>query len=121
MSRTFPIAVVLTVATDLLLCHMDDLYEVLNYLTDDNIYTHQIPRALRVCGPAVLAQHPDLAAITVPDTLDGAEAVNEWLDGITAGYGTERELTPVSEWQHVHPVEDLCDLMGPERVWVYPG
>lgn len=122
-ARSFPLDEVLTVSMGLLLARrgMEAVYDVLNFLTGDSLFTHQLPRALKACGPAVLAQHPDLASITDPEFGDDVQAeLPAWLETVEAQHGTTRLLVPVAEWEHRNPVEELCDLVGPERVYVYP-
>lgn len=49
--------------------HMDGVYDILNYMTGDSLFTHQLPRAGRECKEPLLAQHPELASVDVA-TLD---------------------------------------------------
>lgn len=68
----------------------------------------------------LLAQHPDLADISVPEWENPTEsAVYEWLDGIEAVYGTHREVTPLAPEDHtrIDPLTEL-GLMGvpPEKI-----
>ena len=45
--REFPLGVVLSITTGKLLCPIGDVYDILNFLTGDNLFTHQLPRAMR--------------------------------------------------------------------------
>jgi hypothetical protein len=65
--KTFTLGQVLTVTSGKMLCEggMKDLYEILNYLTGDEIYTHQIPSALDQCRPYVLSSYPFIETIDV--------------------------------------------------------
>lgn len=122
-AREFPLDEILTVSTGRLVAmrHMDAVYDVLNFLTSDNLFTHQLPRAMDSCKPSVLAQHPDLAEIDVPDF--GEHVLTElprWLEAMKAKYGVTRVLVPVAEWEHRDPVEEACDLVGAEKVYVFP-
>lgn len=40
---------------------IDGIYRILNHMTGDDLYTHQLPRAFRACAPALKEQFPDLA------------------------------------------------------------
>lgn len=53
-AKRFDLGAVLTVSTKRLLTDIDDLYKILNYLTGEQIYTHQIPRALLATSQYVL-------------------------------------------------------------------
>lgn len=65
-TKTFPLRVVLTVTTGRLLTEgkgprdngIGDLYEILNWITGDSLYTHQLPRAGKACRPWLLKCFP---------------------------------------------------------------
>ena len=48
MQRDFDLGAILNITTSRLFTNMDDVYEVLDYLTGDSIYTHQIPRVTKI-------------------------------------------------------------------------
>ena len=60
--KKFHISDVLSVTTGRLVSsrHMDGIYEILNFLTGDNLFTHQLPRAMRECEPWLKSQFPYL-------------------------------------------------------------
>lgn len=120
MKREFDLGDVLSVTTGKLVSrrHIDGIYDVLNFLTGDNLFTHQLPRAMDVCRPAVLAQHPELP-LDAPAFGDKGE-VFAWLDEQERAYGATVAIVPVAAWQSQDPIEELCDLVGPERIWVFP-
>lgn len=41
---------------------ISDIYEILSWMTDDEVYTHQIPRFMSECKPYLLKQYPSLSA-----------------------------------------------------------
>lgn len=66
--RTFGLGAILTVTTDVfLVADIGDIYQLLNYMTGDNLFTHQLPRAAGECKPALLAQHPNWPTSTYPN------------------------------------------------------
>lgn len=121
-AREFPLDEVLTISTGRLVArrHMEAVYDVLNHLTGDNLFTHQLPRALDACLPLVLAQHPDLAEITGEQVPADAEHIWPWVEAMEAKYGKTRSLTPVADWEHRDPIEEACDMVGAEKVYVVP-
>lgn len=123
-SRPYPLADILTVTTGRLLSHrhMDGLYDLLGYMTGDNLFTHQLPRAADVCGPALLAQHPQLANVTPPDGLDAPDLM-AWLTNTERQHGEQLPVAPLADgaWQHRNPIEELCDMVGPEKAFVVPA
>jgi len=51
--RKFHISDILTVTTGKMVSvhNVEGLYDILNYMTEDNLYTHQLPRAMEECEP----------------------------------------------------------------------
>ena len=109
-TRTFHLGDILTVTTERLVSprHMDGLYDLLNHMTGDNLFTHQLPRAADECKPALLAQHPDLADIEVPD-FRSPDDVPVWLANQVARFGECRDVVPLAEADHtrIDPVDEL--------------
>lgn len=52
-TKTFHIGDILSVTTSRLVSpsHIDGVYSILNWMTCDNLYTHQLPRAADECAP----------------------------------------------------------------------
>lgn len=110
-AQRFHLGDVLTITTDLFMPPdgVDAIYRLLNHMTGDNLFTHQLPRAARECKPELLRQHPDLAAITPPEFRDDAH-VWSWLAEQTDRYGTHREVTPMPAADHtrIDPLNELA-------------
>lgn len=117
----FALGDVLSITTGRLVSrdHMDGIYRILNHMTNDNLYTHQLPRAMDECQGPLLSQHPQLAGISTPE-LSTADEVIAWLDVQEAIYGTELPVAPLAPNQHavVDPLEEACDLVGAGKVYV---
>lgn len=120
-TRDFDLGDILSITTGKLVSrdHIGGVYRILNFMTGDELFTHQLPRASRECGGPLLAQHPDLAAIVVPATVDSEEAVNAFLDSLIPVYGRTRAVTALDAADHtqIDALEEL-GLIGidPERV-----
>ena len=95
MKRKFMIEDVLSAIKGMLLCNIGNVYEVLNFLTGDNLYTHQLPRAGRQCEQLVYIQHPFLKDIDVSDI--NPENWQEKLACIKSKYPNEIELIPIND------------------------
>jgi hypothetical protein len=119
MPETFPLADVLTVTTGRLLSHdhMDGLYRILNYLTGDNLMTHQLGRAAETCRPALIRQHPWLADVAPPEDIDMPDLF-AWLAAQESIHGDALILAPIADWRRVDPIGELVARFGPERVIV---
>jgi hypothetical protein len=120
MSKQFHLGDVISAAFGVLvsLRHMDGVYETLNFLTGDSLFTHQLPRAGRAVQPYVLDQHPQLAPL-----VQAVEAVNtknwrEWLREQIALYGEYLPLEPLPKgaWLHVDPIAEAEAMVGKDRV-----
>jgi hypothetical protein len=121
--RLFPLADILSMTTGRLLSrrHMDGIYEIADWMTGDNLMTHQLPRAADVCGPALLDQHPQLRDVQPPASLDAPDLM-AWLADTEREHGEELPVAPLpaGAWKHQNPIEELCDMVGAERVIVAP-
>jgi hypothetical protein len=120
-TRPFPLADVLSVTTGKLLSrsHMDGIYEILSYMTGQSLFTHQLGDACDKAKPALLGQHPQLVDVEPPEGLDQADLM-AWLIETERTHGEELQVTPLSDWEHRDPIEDLCDKVGAEKVYVVP-
>lgn len=114
-TRSFSLAAVLTVTTGRLLCDIGQVYDVLGYMTGEPLMTHQLPRASRECEGPILAQHPDLAAIEVPEWANDAATVERFLLSLRSSYGESRVLQPLASDDHtsIDPIEELR-MMRPD-------
>jgi hypothetical protein len=87
--RFFHLSDLLSVATgDMLSTRgIAGIYDILNYMTDSDIYTHQIPQFLEKCAPDVIRQYPFLKEIDVSH-------IDEWnyeqsISALVEEYGEE--------------------------------
>lgn len=120
-TRVFPLADILSATTGKLLSHrhMAGIYEILNYLTGQSLFTHQLGDACDKAKPALLEQHPQLADVCPPDGLDKPDLM-AWLVEAERAHGETLEVTPLADWEHRDPIEDACDKVGSDKVYVVP-
>jgi hypothetical protein len=118
--REFHLGDILTITTDRLVSPdgIAGAYNILNYMLDDNLFTHQLPRASEECKPFLLQQYPHLAEIVVPDKFENEADVWKWLNTQVAKYGERLPVRQVPEPNHQNPIEELSDMVGPERILV---
>jgi hypothetical protein len=102
---------ILTVTTGRLVSrrHVDGIYDILNFMTGDNLFTHQLPRGMDECAPSLRVQFPDLAAVEVPEGVNSEETVYAWLDGQVAIHGETREVVPLRAEEHTYidPITEI--------------
>lgn len=109
---TFTTEQVITAGLGRLCCSVEELYHVMNFLTGDNLFTHQLPRAFHACRDWVLVQQPWL------NDLDAEQCTTEtwrrWLQAAISKYGESFELKPLppGQWESRNPIEEAVELMG---------
>lgn len=103
-TRDFHLGDIQSVTTSRLVSprHMDGIYDILGYMTGEDLFTHQLSRAARECEGPLLAQHPDLAAVEVPEDFGGAAGVDAWLAKQVARFWETRRVAPLHEDDHTH-------------------
>ncbi len=133
-AHEFPLGSVLTVATGRLLCPIGDVYEILNFLLDADIYTHQIPKALNICAPLLKVDFPFLqspvfheAVKTLLDVVDASKEdkretiIQTWITEQQTIYGHTLPLFPVSsvlQELFINPLQDLKEMVGDKKIIV---
>lgn len=108
-TRSFHLGDLLSITDDRLLSPdlIDGVYNILNWMTGDQLMTHQLPLAADAMKPDLLQQHPWLAEITVPDLHGEAEVVT-WLATAVAEHGEQHEVAPAPlAWGSHDPIRDF--------------
>lgn len=115
MTRQFHLSDILSVTTGRLVStrHMDGIYDILNYMTGEQLFTHQLPRAVTVCKPVLLDQHPQLKSASDFEQ----EQWESWLAEQIKRFGETLEVKPLQPGQYEtkHPLTELTDMVGPEK------
>lgn len=117
---------ILTITTSILLSsrHMDGVYDILGYMTGEELFTHQLPRAAEQCRPELLRQHPQLADVTIAEDANlGEEGAKKFVAEQVKLFGEKLPVRPLATHAgpHVSPIEELADMVGPERIIVIPA
>ncbi len=132
-TKPFPARVLLTVTTGRLLTKPDsdggngigDLYKILGWMTDDQPFTHQLPRFSDECKPWLLRWFPELAKandhLPILDKLLEAaravgqpkkaieNAVNDWLTRVTRELHLKKTYDVPKIPRDDHDVKDPFD------------
>jgi hypothetical protein len=134
--KMFHISDVLSATTKRLVSSrgMDGIYEILNFIIGDNLFTNQLPRAMDECEPWLRAQFPQL----FPDNPlmmgllsgldsnieqvegDRAPTVARWVEAVRTAFGLPENL-PVYELgagmhTRIDPIEEAEAMVGKGRV-----
>jgi hypothetical protein len=119
-TKEFPTADVLGTITGKLLGDIGGIYLVLNWMTGESVFTHQLPRISREARPVILALRPELQ-----QAIDEAEQVNrenvlEWRDRWNARYGTFISVPKFATEMHerIDPISELAEMVRPEKIVV---
>lgn len=124
-TKQYHLSDVLTITTGLLVSerHVDAIYDILGWMTGEQLYTHQLPRAWRECAPVLCAHFPSLPVesdITVDLRIDEVRAA--WLAEQVARFGEHLEVPrlPAREPQYDTPIADAIEMVGdPTKVIVH--
>ena len=94
-TKDFHLGDVLTITTGRLLStrHMEGVYDILNWMSDDELMTHQLPRVSQEAKPFLLSAHPALASVEVPE-ITSKESLDDFLATLYPSWRAAR-LDPV--------------------------
>ncbi len=117
-TRNFHLGDILSITTGRLVSpsRMSGIYEILNYMTRDNLFTHQLPRVSKECAPELLRQHPQLADVDA--TVVTPENFKDWLAEQVAKYGKELPVSRMKAEDHerIAPMSELVEKVHPDRI-----
>ena len=109
MSKQFHLGDILSITTGRLVSprHIEGVYDILNYMTGDSLFTHQLPRASEECRPYLLMEMPWLKEID--DNAVSGENWEQWLREQVSKYGEMHEVRPIHPEDHenIDPIDEL--------------
>lgn len=124
-TKRFHLGELLCVTTDRLvsLDGIGGVYAILNWMTNDSLYTHQLPRASEECEPWLRRWFPWLNEIVVPAEQADAETKwdwRSWLNEQVAKYGAHHEVPRIPRDDHAHrePVAELQAMLRPDQTLI---
>lgn len=116
-TKDFALGDVLSITHDRLVSrrHMEGVYDILNWMTNDNLFTHQLPRASRECKPWLLRQHPQLNKIDVSDV--DWDHWMDWLLRMERQHGETLSISRIPRDDHTYrePIAELQEMVGPDK------
>jgi hypothetical protein len=119
MSKQFHLGDILSITTGILVSPrlMSGVYDILNYMTGDDLFTHQLPRAAEECRPHLLRQFPQLMGV---DKFSDKTEVASWLIKQIEKYGEflEVETLTIGVHQLRDPIAEAGSMIGKEKVIV---
>jgi hypothetical protein len=128
--REFDLGDVLSVTTGVLLCPVtgsrrhpiDGVYDILNYMTGESLYTHQLPRVCKEAGPIILARHPQLAAVEIPE-FKSPDDVPAFVARLREQHGAMFAIPQMNTDQHerIDPLSELAEKVDPSKIIIVSG
>jgi hypothetical protein len=117
--QDFHLGDILSITTGRLvsLRHMSGVYGILNFMTQDDLYTHQLIIAGPIMKDPIFEQHPWLQEVVVADDFEftNDHHVYTWLDDMINLYGQYHPLKSREDlWQEHDMMEDLIKIMSGE-------
>lgn len=89
-TRGFTTNVVISVTTGRLACEMDDIYEILDYLLSESLFTHDLARAARLVTPDLEEMFPWLKDLELPE--GGGEPFLNAIEALSKEHGRVLQL-----------------------------
>ena len=120
MTKEFHISDILSITTGRLVStrHMEGVYDILNYMTRSELWTHQLPEAGELCAPYLLRQHPGLEHVEELELSgvlkDDKESIVEvWIkqQSIKFGEYLTVEPVPLDDALTTNPFRGLREMM----------
>jgi hypothetical protein len=78
--------------------HIDGVMDILGFMTNDEVYIHQVGRISEECKPYLLEAMPWLNEISVGDV--NQHNYKQWVAGLTATYGTMHKVRRIHPEDH---------------------
>jgi hypothetical protein len=117
--KEFPVEVILSITHSRLLCNIEKVYEILDYITGDKLFTHQLPRAARTCAPWVLRGLPQLMRWNHDNDITAGN-YEIYIEMARKEFGSKLLIKPMprEDWTHINPIEEAKAMVGDDRVIV---
>ena len=119
-TKAFETISILTVVTGRVLTTggIGGVYEVLNWMTGESLYTHQLPRVCREAVPIIVAAHPELQSAIDEAGRCNEETYQYWRDLWLDRYGPEMTVPKFSEDGHerIDPISELAEYVHPDKI-----
>ncbi|MDF1682415.1 MAG: hypothetical protein P1U46_01235 [Patescibacteria group bacterium] len=112
--KKFHIGDVLSIITGRLLSPegIGGVYKILNHMTGDKLFTHQLPRASDQCKPKLLEQYPALKDVDLSSV--NGENYKAFVAEQAEKFGEFLEVPTLSqeEYQHKDPILEYQEMMA---------
>lgn len=119
MGQMFDLGTVLSITSGKLLTSIDNVYKILNFMTGDSLYTHQLPRAGRQCEGPIKALYPKLVTLSAKAESEvTTENWKTWLANAVEEHGDEFDIVPLLMYTKREPLSELAEMVDPDKIIV---
>jgi hypothetical protein len=120
ITKEFPTLHVLSTVTGMLMADIGGVYEVLNWMTGESIFTHQLPRVCREAKAVMQKTRPDLAEAFAEADQVNPDNVREWAALWLDRYGPMIAVPKMTADQHerIDPLSELAEKVHPRKIMV---
>lgn len=130
-TKAFSLGQILSITTGRLCCDMGGIYDILNHITGDNLFTHVLPRASKFAKPMLLELFPKLEAAATEASMERMDAllaehagnpmegIQQWLTWLRKDHGLEESYklpTFADRWQSRNPIAEAVEMVGANKV-----
>lgn len=132
-TKAFSLGQILSITTGRLCCDMGGIYDILNHITGDNLFTHVLPRASKFAKPMLLELFPKLEAAATEASMERMDTllsinpqrpmkgIEQWLDWVRNEHGLESVYgLPCygDRWLSLDPIAEAVAMVGEDKVAV---
>lgn len=115
--KEFHIGDVLTITTGIMVSPegIGGVYQILDWMTGDQLFTHQLPRASDICEPILKGLYPEIAKVEIPDASNVPESLIpefwiDWLAKKAAIHGEKIRVPKLTTYTPIDPLEELITM-----------
>lgn len=118
MTKEFSTRDVLSTITGMLMGDIGGVYQMLNWMTGESVFTHQIPRISREAVPVMLAMHPTLQLAIDEANQVTPENFATWRDTWEDRYGPTIAVPKFNADTHesIDPMSELAEMAHPDKI-----
>ena len=112
-SKEFDLGVILTLTSERIFTDISNVYDVLRYLTGDDIYSHQLSRVLNIAQKYALSLYPELKGVGNDVIINNHEDYLSFMQEQKKIFGDKLSLSPMPEsfgYKYVDPIEEAIGL-----------
>lgn len=119
-TKEFATADVLSTITGRLMGEIGGVYEVLNWMTGESVFTHQLPRISREARPVIVEMHPHLQQAIDEAHQITPENWRQWRSAWEDRYGPTIAVPKFMADTHerIDPLSELAEKVHPDNIIV---